>query len=336
MAENPKLFALLIDGDNVSAIVIRQIWNQLRKYGELRISKVFHNKATIEQWEQIASECGIEPIWVPNNTTHKNSVDIALVMDAMIILYERDEITGFCIIATDSDYTRLARHLKREGKFVLGIGEKQTPMPFRTACTQFIDIDELVQAPLDVSQVSSKQQTQTETGEIFDYEFLKLLIEAYEQLAENETPSVEQGLIQLAKLKAKMTELDPAFQLNTRLVAEKLKAFATTFPKWFEVHEQLDSKPVLHQICLPEDGSIYKFLIAYLNAVKKRNLGDDGEWVQLSAIGQLLQELFPHSYPIRYKGVARPQKVVEKMREDHPRFIELNTEEEQPKVRFRL
>ncbi len=94
----------------------------LNEYGALLISRVFHNKATIEQWERIASEYGIEPIWVPNNTAHKNTVDIALVMDAMSFFYVRPEISGFCLVASDSDYTRLARFLKSQGKFVLGIG----------------------------------------------------------------------------------------------------------------------------------------------------------------------------------------------------------------------
>lgn len=145
--ENQKLFALLIDGDNVSATTIRQIWPTLKTYGDLRISKVFHNKSSIDQWEQIASEYGIEPIWVPNNTKNKNIVDIALVMEAMTLFYERADITGFCIISTDGDYTRLARMLKSEGMFVLGIGEAQTPTSFRTACTTFVNISDL--APRD-------------------------------------------------------------------------------------------------------------------------------------------------------------------------------------------
>lgn len=332
MVGTQRSFALLIDGDNVSVKVVRQIWHKLEQYGELRIMKVFHNKITIDQWEQIAGEYGVEPIWVPNNVAHKNSVDIALVMDAMTLLYEREDITGFCIIATDSDYARLARHLKRAGKFVLGIGQEQAPQSFRTACTEFIDLNEPEHSVIGVSRAGARREALTVTEGIPGRGMLKLLIEAYEQIEKAQ----DNDWVRLIDLRAAMGDMDAEFQLNPRMLAEKLKALAKAYPDWFEIHEQAESKPVLHHVRLPADKAIYMFLAAYVTSAEDRKLcGKDG-WVQLSVVGQALQDLFPDSYPIRYKSVAKLQKVIEKISEDYSSLIDLNTEDEHPKIRFRM
>ena len=112
----------------------------------------------------------------------------------MILLYERSEITNFCIVASDSDYTRLARHLKSRGKFVLGIGTKQTPKPFSNACTKFVYVEDLVSATLPIQQATSfVEEVTLSATEISDSEFLKLFIETYKQVAKSGAVSQEDG-----------------------------------------------------------------------------------------------------------------------------------------------
>src|SRR5689334_22255812 len=110
MSENTKL-ALLIDGDNVSLSLIPQILNEISRYSKPLISKVYLNNASLTSWQSLINEHSLHPMWIPNNTTRKNAADIALVIDAMEILYERTYITDFCIVSSDSDFTQLARYI---------------------------------------------------------------------------------------------------------------------------------------------------------------------------------------------------------------------------------
>jgi hypothetical protein len=317
--------------------------DKLREYGELRISKVFHNKATIEQWEQIASEYSIEPIWVPNNTTHKNSVDIALVMDAMILLYEHSEITKFCIVASDSDYTRLARLLKSRGKFVLGIGTKQTPKPFSNACTKFVYVEDLVIAPLPIEQsISSSTEISPYSAEVSDSDFLKLFIEAYKRVAKSGAVSQKDEEVQLRDIKEAMAALNPEFQSSdyykyTRMLAEKLKTLAESDPGKIEVHERLDSKPVIHLVRILEDREIDKFRMAYNRATDELKHKDKDGWVKLSVIGDTLQIMYPDYQPLVYRDIKYKQlkKVIGQMMADYPNTLELNTDSLPPQIRMK-
>jgi len=326
--ENQRVFALLIDGDNISTENLRQIWDQLKTIGELRIKKVFCIKATLDSWEEIHKKYAIQPNWVPNNTPKKNSVDIALVIEAMKLGYERPEIEGFCIVSTDSDYTGLATHLKQRGKYVLGIGKENTPEAFRAACDKFDSIDKLSRPVVDSNPVNL---TPTPPEKAQACQGFRLMIEAYEQAMEN-TSNQTKGWISLPDMKAPMANLNPEIKPNLKQLAEGLKTLAKSFPTWFEVHEQSDSKPVVHQARFPKEAVIYKYLAAYIDAVKVRKLGDGG-WVQLSALGESLKELFPNPQRISYKSVSKPQKVIEKMSADNA-DVQLRKEGEHPEARF--
>jgi uncharacterized protein (TIGR00288 family) len=326
MSENRKLFALLIDGDNVSTAFMPQILHELNQYGELRISRVFHNKTTLEKWEQIAREYFIEPIWVPDNTEHKNAVDIALVMDAMTLLHDSPEITGFCIVATDSDYTRLARHLNSRGKFVLGIGAEQTPKPFRNACTKFVYADKpITAAMLEEPFMGVEEEISTPVEEISDDAVLKLVIEAYKQVV-NDNNLNGDGRVPLLEIKKVMMELNSTYQQNTRVLAEKLKAIAE--PGIIEIYGEPENKPVIHYVRVFEYSEIDKFRHAYHYAAEELKLKDKNGWVTLAAIGDALLKL----YDTKYKQL---KKVVEKMVESYPDFVELNTNSQHPQIRFK-
>lgn len=346
MSENRELFALLIDGDNAQSAFIPQIFRELSKYGEPRVSRVFHNKATIEQWEQVAREYPVEPIWVPNNITQKNSIDIALVMDAMVLFYERPEITGFCIVASDSDYTRLARHLKSQGKYVVGIGRKQTPIPFTNACTEFIYVENLLPSlPITSAPVTPVKEVPASVETISPENFIKAIVKAYKQIIQK-GPQDQQGRVSIRELKEAVAALDPVFsspdyQQMPKFVSQ-VKMLANKYPDKFTVHEQQDSKPVMHylHIELPQKetaaAEVKKFRQAYRHAVDLKQ-SDAAGWVSLSAIGSVLHKLYPNFDPLVYQNVRSGQltKVVERMRADYPHVIELKIQSKQPHIRIR-
>jgi uncharacterized LabA/DUF88 family protein len=207
MANNQFVFALLIDGDNVQTKHIPPILDKLPGYGEVLIAKVFHDKMGIVQWEQIPSHHAIEPIWVPNNSKSKNSVDIALVMDAMELLYTRPEVTGFCIVSSDGDYTRLARYLKTQGKFVLGIGEEKTPPPFRVACSEFIQVETLIQQTPPVKQAAAKPAKPKKESTEFDR-----LREAFIYAVDVLKKADKKGWVDMAVIGGTLRELFPKHQ----------------------------------------------------------------------------------------------------------------------------
>lgn len=140
-----KRFALLIDADNVSARYIKPILNELSKYGTVTIKRIYGDwTLTLHaKWKDALLENSITPIQQFGYTQGKNATDSAMIIDAMDILYT-DSVDGFCIVSSDSDFTRLASRLRESGRMVVGMGEKKTPTPFRRACDVFTTLELLV------------------------------------------------------------------------------------------------------------------------------------------------------------------------------------------------
>ncbi|MEY8460776.1 NYN domain-containing protein [Eggerthellaceae bacterium 24-137] len=141
-----KRFALLIDADNVSARYIKPILNELSKYGTVTIKRIYGDwTLTLHaKWKDALLENSITPIQQFGYTQGKNATDSAMIIDAMDILYT-DNVDGFCLVSSDSDFTRLASRLRESGRTVIGMGEKKTPVPFRRACDVFTTLELLVQ-----------------------------------------------------------------------------------------------------------------------------------------------------------------------------------------------
>lgn len=132
-------FAVLIDGDNASHNNINNVMEEVNKYGNPTIKRIYGDwtRSNAEGWKKELLENAITPIQQFAYTTGKNATDSALIIDAMDILYTSD-IEGFCIVSSDSDFTRLATRLREAGKTVIGMGEEKTPMAFIKACDRFI------------------------------------------------------------------------------------------------------------------------------------------------------------------------------------------------------
>jgi uncharacterized LabA/DUF88 family protein len=144
---NDARLAVLIDADNVPYANIKEMLEELAKYGTPTIKRIYADwtKPTVSGWKNVLLENAITPIQQYSYTTGKNSSDSALIIDAMDILYS-EKVDGFCIVSSDSDFTRLAIRLREAGMKVIGIGEKKTPLPFITACDKFVYIEILKSA----------------------------------------------------------------------------------------------------------------------------------------------------------------------------------------------
>ena len=127
--------ALLIDVDNIGWKYTESILSELSKYGKVTIRRMYGDwsQPRLKGWLSCASRYSLTPIMQPNNTPGKNASDIGLIIDAMDILYSGN-VDGYCIVSSDSDFTRLAARLRESGMLVLGMGEEKTPKPFISAC----------------------------------------------------------------------------------------------------------------------------------------------------------------------------------------------------------
>ncbi|MDH5825740.1 NYN domain-containing protein [Sphingobacterium faecium] len=160
--ETEKKIAILIDADNISYKKIEEILNEVKRYGIPTIKRIYGDWTSpyVENWKDSLLTHAITPIQQYSYTQGKNSTDSALIIDAMDILHS-DRVDGFCIVSSDSDFTRLATRLRESGKLVIGIGERKTPKPFISSCDKFIYVEILEK---EVSKkVVKKKNTNTNT-----------------------------------------------------------------------------------------------------------------------------------------------------------------------------
>ena len=140
--ESDLKLAVLIDGDNIPSAYVKEMMEEIAKYGNPTIKRIYADwtKPTLSKWKNVLLENAVIPIQQYGYTVGKNSTDSAMIIDAMDILYS-EKVNGFCLVSSDSDFTRLATRLREAGMKVFGIGEKKTPKPFIAACDKFIYIE---------------------------------------------------------------------------------------------------------------------------------------------------------------------------------------------------
>lgn len=138
--------AVLIDGDNIPSAHVKGMMEEIAKYGNPTIKRIYGDwtNPKLSKWKNVLLENAITPIQQYSYTTGKNATDSAMIIDAMDILYS-ERVNGFCLVSSDSDFTKLATRLREAGMQVYGIGEKKTPNPFIVACDKFIYIEILKQ-----------------------------------------------------------------------------------------------------------------------------------------------------------------------------------------------
>jgi hypothetical protein len=149
---NDLRLAVLIDADNVPYINVKGMLEEMAKYGIPTFKRIYGDwtRPTVAGWKSVLLENAITPVQQYSYTKGKNSTDSAMIIDAMDILYS-GKVDGFCIVSSDSDFTRLATRLREAGMRVIGIGEKKTPPSFIVACDKFIYL-EIINSPVSSSE----------------------------------------------------------------------------------------------------------------------------------------------------------------------------------------
>lgn len=180
--------AVLIDGDNMPSAYVKQMMEEIAKYGNPTIKRIYGDwtKPHLSKWKNVLLENAITPIQQYGYTTGKNATDSAMIIDAMDILYS-EKVNGFCLVSSDSDFTRLATRLREAGMIVLGIGEKKTPDSFIVACDKFIYIEILkynvegVESEQSESKFPQKSNIDTITPKV-----IKLISSTIDDLADDD------------------------------------------------------------------------------------------------------------------------------------------------------
>src|SRR3954470_21424528 len=178
MDTRTQKIALLIDGDNASAKLLSLVLAEASKYGKVTIRRVYGDWTTphMNNWKHSLNELAINPIQKFSYTQGKNSTDSALIIDAMDILHD-ELVDGFCIVSSDSDYTGLAKRIREEGIFVMGIGEKKTPNAFVKSCEIFTYSENLDVPEVKVEKPVKKAVAKHKTKATID---LNLLNKAFD------------------------------------------------------------------------------------------------------------------------------------------------------------
>lgn len=226
-----KRFALLIDADNVSSKYIKPITDELSKYGTVTYKRIYGDwTLTLHaKWKDALLENSITPIQQFGYTQGKNATDSAMIIDAMDILYTRS-VEGFCIVSSDSDFTRLASRIRESGLTVIGMGEKKTPTPFRKACDIFTTLELLLG---DASgKNGSRGKTRSEQGTAALGQSSSLSIDEVEQavvniITDNQNNGKSTGL---GEVGSRLLKRYPDFDVRsygTNLLSKLLDEFAS-------------------------------------------------------------------------------------------------------------
>jgi uncharacterized LabA/DUF88 family protein len=179
--------AVLIDADNVPYSNVKEMLEEIAKNGTPTIKRIYADwtKPTVSGWKNVLLENAITPIQQYSYTTGKNSSDSALIIDAMDILYS-GKVNGFCIVSSDSDFTRLATRLREAGMTVIGFGEKKTPQPFISACDKFIYLEILKTMTVETKATKkpiAKQKKEEPISKV-DAITIRMIIDSVNDLAD--------------------------------------------------------------------------------------------------------------------------------------------------------
>lgn len=225
MQENKFNIAVLIDGDNAQARLLKEILEEVSKYGKATIRRIYGDWTTphMNSWKEMINLHSFSPIQKFSYTTGKNSTDSSMIIDAMDILHS-GSVDGFCIVSSDSDYTGLAKRIREEGLFVMGIGRRITPKAFVQSCEIFTYAENLSpQAKEENSKPEAKkpeksQMSTTRKNVVVEEEVKKETpIKETQELDLGvidkafEISSDEEEEIHIAKIGASLRKIDPSF-----------------------------------------------------------------------------------------------------------------------------
>lgn len=231
--DNARRLALLIDGDNAQATLLPQILAEVNRRGTATIRRVYGDwtEPEMKGWKDTLNEYAIHPVQQFRYTKGKNATDSALIIDAMDILYSAG-IDGYCLVSSDSDYTRLATRIREKDLFVLGIGKRSTPEAFVNACNEFVYTDDLLKSADTPDKVAASPGVEPTAAPVPPASaarpLQKLLAKAFELAVQDD------GWATLAAVGGCLRQLDPGFDPRT-YGHKQLSQLAEAHPDFIEV-----------------------------------------------------------------------------------------------------
>jgi len=282
-----KRYALLIDADNVSAKYLELILKELKKHGNVTYKRIYGDWTSTQnaKWKDELLSSSITPIQQFSYTSGKNATDSALIIDAMDILYT-STVDGFCIVSSDSDFTKLASRIRESGLMVIGMGEDKTPAAFRTACDIFtrlsvLDEDKSVKQPTSKNHVDAKEAER----QLIEDAIVKII-------TENENNDRETGLAELGNW---LLKLYPDFDVRN-YGYNLLSKFIEEFPKF-----RLLKRGNIVSVKLVEGENVEDFIVEHVTGCK--------EGIELGALGQVIRATYPN-FNFRDYGFSQFKKYV--------------------------
>jgi uncharacterized LabA/DUF88 family protein len=219
-----RRIAMLIDGDNAQASLLPQTLVETGKYGQVTVRRIYGDWTTsnMNQWKDVLNFHAVQPVQQFRYTAGKNATDSALIIDAMDLLHS-SAVDGFCLVSSDSDYTRLATRLREAGVLVIGMGEKKTPKPFVNACDLFVYTENLA---AETKARKARSQKSKDTKKKEESEPVPLLRQAFEMAVR------EDGWARLDLMGNGLAQLDPGFDPRTfghRQLSRLIASYKDTF-----------------------------------------------------------------------------------------------------------
>lgn len=287
MEKDDKRFALLIDADNISAKYITPILDELSKYGNVTYKRIYGDWTSRQNssWKEELLSSSITPIQQFSYTTGKNATDSALIIDAMDILYT-GKVDGFCIVSSDSDFTKLASRLRESGLTVIGMGEKKTPLAFRKACDIFTRLEL-------ISGEEESKETTIQQEEIKEVKKSAIEDAIVKIITENVNNDRETGLAEIGN---RLLKLYPDFDVRSygySLLSKLLEEFTKI---------RLNKKGHYISVKLAEDTNAEDYIKSIVTAA-----GKDG--VELGLLGQELHRKFG-SFNVHDYGFSQFKKFI--------------------------
>ncbi len=202
--------AMLIDGDNAQAGLLAQMLVEAARYGQVTVRRIYGDWTTVNMnsWKETLNFHAFQPIQQFRYTIGKNATDSAMIIDAMDILHS-NVVDAFCLVSSDSDYTRLATRIRETGIFVMGIGEKKTPKPFVNACDVFVYTENVVAESKAARARSSTRKASSKPKAKSEADPMPLLEQAFDMAVQ------EDGWARLDLIGSALYQLDPGFDPRT-------------------------------------------------------------------------------------------------------------------------
>ncbi len=221
-----KRMALMIDGDNAQPSLIEDMIVETSKYGMITIRRIYGDwtEVNMSGWKDKLQTYAIQPIQQFRYTTGKNATDSAMIIDAMDTLYTGG-VDGFCLVSSDSDYTRLATRIREKGFFVMGIGKKNTPRAFVNACDVFVYTENLGPAE-NISKRKKPSKTTSDNSDHVPPDPIPLLKNAFDIAVQ------EDGWAFLGTMGHHLRQIDPGFDSRTygyRQLSQLIRAYPKIF-----------------------------------------------------------------------------------------------------------